>query len=85
MLAVRAWSDGPLDDVTGGGAGAPVFRDSGTVREVPPSVSTASGASPSSRAVCTRTPRPTMTPHKKITTATTVEAMKRKTSCLPFS
>ena len=32
-----------------------------------------------------RTPRPTITPHKKITTATTVEAMKRKTSCLPFS
>src|SRR6202011_4368942 len=32
-----------------------------------------------------RTPRPTRTPHKKITTDTTVAAMKRNTSCLPFS
>jgi hypothetical protein len=38
-----------------------------------------------SLARCARTPRPTMTPHRKITTATTVEAMKRKTSCFPFS
>ena len=31
------------------------------------------------------TPRPTMTPHKKITTAATVAVMNMKTSCLPFS
>src|SRR5689334_23081589 len=32
-----------------------------------------------------RTPRPTRTPHRKITTETTVAAMNRNTSCLPFS
>src|SRR5262245_18980363 len=32
-----------------------------------------------------RTPRPTRTPHRKITTDTTVAAMKRNTNCLPFS
>ena len=31
------------------------------------------------------TPRPTRTPHRKITTDTTVAAMKRNTSCFPFS
>ena len=31
------------------------------------------------------TPRPTRTPHRKITTDTTVAAMNRNTSCLPFS
>ena len=33
----------------------------------------------------TRTFRPTSTPHRKITTDTTVAAMKRNTNCLPFS
>ena len=33
----------------------------------------------------TRTPRPTRTPHRKITTETTVAAMNRNTSCFPFS
>ena len=32
-----------------------------------------------------RTPRPTWTPHRKITTATIVVAMNRKTSCFPLS
>ena len=32
-----------------------------------------------------RTPRPTSTPHRKITTETTVAAMNRKTSCFPLS
>ena len=32
-----------------------------------------------------RTPRPTSTPNRKITTNTTVTAMNRKISCLPFS
>ena len=31
------------------------------------------------------TPRPTITPHRKMTTDTTVAAMNRKTSCFPFS
>ena len=31
------------------------------------------------------TPRPTSTPHKKMTTDKTVAAMNRNTSCLPFS
>jgi len=31
------------------------------------------------------TPRPTSTPHRKITTDTSVVAIPRKTSCLPFS
>jgi hypothetical protein len=41
--------------------------------------------SASSLATAGLTPRPTITPHKKITTETTVAAMKRNTSCLPFS
>jgi len=32
-----------------------------------------------------RTPRPTSTPHRKMTTDTTVAAMNTNTSCLPFS
>jgi hypothetical protein len=32
-----------------------------------------------------RTPRPTRTPQRKITTDTTTTAMKRKKSCFPFS
>ena len=32
-----------------------------------------------------RTPRPTSTPQRKITTDTTVAAMNRKNSCFPFS
>jgi hypothetical protein len=32
-----------------------------------------------------RTPRPTSTPQRKITTDTTVAAMNRNTSCFPFS
>jgi hypothetical protein len=32
-----------------------------------------------------RTPRPTSTPHRKMTTDTTVVAMKRNTSCFPLS
>ena len=32
-----------------------------------------------------RTPRPTSTPHRKITTDTTVAAMNKNTNCLPFS
>src|SRR5262249_6146847 len=32
-----------------------------------------------------RTPRPTRTPHRKITTDTTVAAMNRNTSCFPFN
>jgi len=31
------------------------------------------------------TPRPTRTPHRKMTTDTTVAAMNRNTSCLPLS
>ena len=31
------------------------------------------------------TPRPTSTPHRKMTTDTTVAAMNRNTNCLPFS
>ena len=31
------------------------------------------------------TPRPTSTPQRKITTDTSVVAIPRKTSCLPFS
>jgi len=32
-----------------------------------------------------RTPRPTRTPQRKITTDTTVAAMNRNTNCFPFS
>jgi hypothetical protein len=32
-----------------------------------------------------RTPRPTITPQRKMTTDTTVAAMNMKTSCFPFS
>ena len=41
------------------------------------------GASTSALRACT--PRPTSTPHRKITTDTTVTAMNRKTSCLPLN
>src|SRR5262249_6541534 len=42
-------------------------------------------AATSTAARSARTPRPTSTPHRKITTETTVAAMNRKTNCFPFS
>jgi hypothetical protein len=42
-------------------------------------------ASASNGARSARTPRPTNTPLKKMTTDTTVATMNRNTSCFPFS
>jgi iron(III) transport system permease protein len=49
--------------------------------EAAESVGSAASTSPRSA----RTPRPTITPQRKMTTDTTVAAMNRKTSCFPFS
>ena len=55
---------------------APSARDDGNV-----AAATVSGES----AGAALTPRPTCTPHRKMTTATIVVAMNRKTSCFPLN
>jgi hypothetical protein len=74
----------PLPDGVGAGAGSGVVVAPGATDGVA-GVSKACGPAAWATVSSGFTPRPTSTPHRKITTDTSVVAIPRKTSCLPFS
>ena len=67
-LSMAAWAVVPVG-AANGGAGSSVGSATDSLEAKPP--------------FCRRTPRPTITPVRKTTTAATVAAMKRNTSGLP--